>query len=90
MAQQLVDPPVPAESVVRNVLVAVLDVSPLTPQIRTLLREQGRLTAVEAAEFYGPARLPQVYSVAEARDLVRALERLGIAARVEIGADLSS
>ena len=83
MAQQLIETPGPAEPVVRNVTVSVLDVSPLTPQVRTLLREQGRLTAVDAAEFYGPARLPRVYSGAEARDLVRALERLGIAARAE-------
>lgn len=83
MAQQLIEPPGPTEPVVRNVTVAVLDVSPLTPVVRALLREQGRLTAVEAAEFYGPSRLPHTYSADEARELVRALERLGIAARAE-------
>ena len=83
MVQQLVEPPGPTEPVVRNVTVSVLDVSPLTPVVRALLREQGRLSAVEAAEFYGPARLPRAYSAAEAHDLVERLERLGIAARAE-------
>lgn len=83
MAQQLVEPPGPTEPVVRNVTVSVLDVSPLTPSVRALLREHGRLTAVEAAEFYGPSRLPRAYSADEARALVGRLERLGIAARAE-------
>ena len=83
MAQQLAEMPGPTEPGVRNTTVSVLDVSPLTPLVRALLRERGRLTAVEAAEFYGPSRLPRTYSVAEARELVGALERLGIAARAE-------
>lgn len=83
MAQQLIEPPGPTEPAARNVLVSVLDVSPLTPDVRALLREQGRLTVVEVAEFYGPSRLPHAYSAAEARTLVSSLERLGVAARLE-------
>ncbi|NLF03861.1 MAG: hypothetical protein GX593_02460 [Actinomycetales bacterium] len=83
MTQQLVEPPGPTEPVARNVTVSLLDVSALTPEVRRLLRDQGRLTAVEAAEFYGPARLPHPFTADEARTLVAALERLGIAARSE-------
>lgn len=86
MVQQLAEVPGPTEPGVRNVTVAVLDVSPLTPQVRALLREQGRLTALESAEFYGPSPLPRTYSKDEARQLVAALERLGVAARAEEGA----
>ena len=70
MTQQLDDSPGPTEPVVRDVTVSVIDVSVLTPEVRALLRVRGRLTALEAAEFYGPARLPRVYSSAQARDLV--------------------
>ncbi len=80
---QLADSPVPTDPGVRNVAVSVLDVSAPTSKVRALLRDRARLSAVEAAEFYGPARLPHPFTRAEARALVAALERLGIAARAE-------
>lgn len=83
MTQQLVEPPVPTDPETRNVTVALLDVSAPTPQVRALLRERAGLSAVEAAEFYGPARLPGAFSATEARELVAAFERLGVAARAE-------
>ena len=80
MAQPLVGPSQPE---VRTVTVSVLDVSPLTPKVRAVLRKLGGLSPLEAAEFYGPARLPRSFSAATARELVAALERLGVAARAE-------
>lgn len=80
---QLAETPGPVADGVRNVTVSILDVTAPTPELRALLRDRAGLTAAEAAEFYGPARLPHGFSAAEARSLVSALERLGVAARTE-------
>lgn len=80
---QLAEVPGAAQSGARNVTVSVLDVSAPTPAVRALLRVRAGLSALEAAEFYGPARLPRAFTVEEARALVEALEALGVAARAE-------
>jgi len=81
MAQPTVSSAAPIEPAPRAAKVSLVDVTALTPRARALLRDQGRLTASEVAALYGPTQLPQRYSETEARALVAALERLGIAAR---------
>lgn len=83
MAQPTVSSVTPVKPELRTTKVSLVDVTALTPKARALLRKQGRLSASEVAELYGPARLPQTYTLAEARELVAALEKLGYAARVE-------
>jgi len=83
MAQPTVSSVAPIEPAPRTTKVSLVDVTVLTPRARALLRKQGRLSASQVAELYGPAPLPQTYTETEARALVAALERLGFAARVE-------
>lgn len=83
MTQQLAETPGPTEPGIPSMTVSLLDVSALTPEVRALLRDRGRLTPIEAAELYGPARLPRLYTPAEALALVAELERRGYAARAD-------